>query len=63
MTVVIFAFGVLVFLITVYGTVIVGGLYLTGRQLDDNAELVAVPSGSEREAGVGRAQPLVTPKY
>jgi len=34
--VVIFAVGILVFLITVYGTVVTGGLLLTGRQLDDD---------------------------
>jgi hypothetical protein len=30
----------LVFLITVYGTVVVGGLLLTDRQLDEQPELV-----------------------
>ena len=40
MSLLIFAFGVLVFLITVYGTVVVGGLFLTDRQLDDRPELV-----------------------
>ena len=34
-----FAFGVLVFLITVYGTVVVGGLLLTDRQLSDDPSL------------------------
>ena len=34
-----FAFGVLVFLITVYGTVVVGGLLLTDRQLSDDPTL------------------------
>ncbi len=39
MSLAIFAFGVLVFLITVYGTVVIGGLLLTGRQLEDQPEL------------------------
>lgn len=34
MSVVIFAVGMLILSTTVYGTVIVGGLFLTGRQLD-----------------------------
>ena len=40
MSLAIFAIGVLVFLITVYGTVVVGGLLLTDRQLDEQPELV-----------------------
>jgi hypothetical protein len=36
----IFAVGVFVFLITVYGTVVSGGLMLTDRQLDDQPDLV-----------------------
>jgi hypothetical protein len=36
----IFAFGVFVFLITIYGTVVSGGLMLTDRQLDDQPDLV-----------------------
>jgi hypothetical protein len=40
MSLAIFAIGVLVFLITVYGTVVVGGLLLTDRQLDGQPELV-----------------------
>ena len=39
MSVAIFSVGVLVFLITVYGTVVVGGLLLTDRQLDEQPEL------------------------
>ncbi len=39
MTLAIFAVGIIVFLITVYGTVVAGGLLLTGRQLDDQPEL------------------------
>ena len=40
MSTAIFVIGVLVFLITVYGTVVVGGLLLTDRQLDEQPELV-----------------------
>jgi hypothetical protein len=40
MSLAIFAFGVFVFLITVYGTVVSGGLMLTDRQLDDQPDLV-----------------------
>jgi hypothetical protein len=40
MSVAILVIGVLVFLITVYGTVVVGGLLLTDRQLDAQPELV-----------------------
>ena len=39
-----FGFGVLVFLITVYGTVVVGGLLLTDRQLSDDPTLAADPT-------------------
>jgi len=39
MSVAIFVIGVLVFLITVFGTVMAGGLLLTGRQLDSEPEL------------------------
>ena len=39
MSLVIFSFGMLVFLITVYGTVVAGGLQLTVRQLRDDPSL------------------------
>lgn len=39
MTEAIFAVGIVVFLITVYGTVVAGGVLLTGRQIDDQPEL------------------------
>ena len=45
MSLVIFSFGMLVFLITVYGTVVAGGLQLTVRQLRDDPSL-------SRRAGV-----------
>lgn len=39
MTLAIFVVGIIVFLITVYGTVVTGGLLLTDRQLDDQPDL------------------------
>ena len=39
MTLAIFAVGIVVFLITVYGTVVGGGLLLTDAQLDDQPHL------------------------
>ncbi len=39
MSLAIFVVGVLVFLITVYGTVVSGGLLLTDRQLEDQPDL------------------------
>lgn len=39
MSLAIFIVGVLVFLITVYGTVVSGGLLLTDRQLDEHPDL------------------------
>ena len=65
MSLVIFAFGVLVFLITVYGAVVVGGLFLTGRQLDEQPELMPDQprQRDEAEAGFDRARALVRSKY
>ncbi len=40
MSVAIFVIGVLVFLVTVYGTVVAGGLLLTSRQLEVQPELI-----------------------
>ncbi len=39
MNLAIFIIGVLVFLITVYGTVVSGGLLLTDRQLEEHPDL------------------------
>lgn len=65
MSLVIFAFGVLVFLITVYGTVVVGGLFLTGRQLDEQPQLMPDEprQRDETEAGLDRARTLVRSTY
>ncbi len=64
MSVVIFAFGVLVFLITVYGTVVSGGLLLTGRQLDENPQLSPdEPDPQNAEPGLERARALARTRF
>ena len=65
MSLAIFAFGVLVFLITVYGTVVVGGLFLTNRLLDEQPELMPGQPRQEDGAddGFDRARTLVRSKY
>jgi hypothetical protein len=61
---VIFAFGVLTFLITIYGTVVVGGLLLTARQIDQQPLLRAGNAGLVRPAAaVDRARSLVHAEY
>lgn len=50
MSLFIFGVGVLVFLITVYGTVVAGGLFLTERQLDDQPELAPAEHRAADEA-------------
>ncbi len=52
MTLAIFVIGIIVFLITVYGTVVAGGLLLTDRQMDDHPEQ---PAGSLRFSSRARA--------
>lgn len=49
MSLAIFAVGVFVFLVTVYGTVVSGGLMLTDRQLDDQPALA--PDYPEPDGG------------
>lgn len=64
MSLLIFAFGVLIFLITVYGTVVMGGLLLTDKQLDEQPELV--PDDSDRgDGGVGSEtkRPIIPAEY
>lgn len=62
MTLAIFAIGVLVFLITVYGTVVSGGLMLTDRQLDDQPDLAPeYPEGGD--ADESRVRRLVETTY
>jgi hypothetical protein len=48
MSLAIFAVGVFVFLVTVYGTVVSGGLMLTDRQLGDQPDLAPdYPEGGD----------------
>ena len=63
MSVAIFVFGVLVFLITVYGTVVTGGLFLTGRQLDEQPELAASPEGRSDGSTSEKSQSFVPDDY
>jgi hypothetical protein len=65
MSLAIFAFGVLVFLFTVYGTVVVGGLFLTARQLDDQPELMPDQPRPQDDAdsGLDRVRALVRSKF
>ncbi len=56
MTLAIFAVGIVVFLITVYGTVVGGGLLLTDAQLDDqphlSPELLELDDAAERARAI-----------
>lgn len=64
MSLMIFVIGVLVFLVTVYGTVVGGGLLLTGRQLDEDPELeLDEPQPKDAATGFGRARALVRSKF
>lgn len=64
MSLAIFAVGVLVFLITVYGTVVAGGLLLTERQLDQQPELEPeLPAVSDDDNTTDRARRLITADF
>jgi hypothetical protein len=64
MSTAIFVIGVFVFLVTVYGTVVAGGLMLTGRQLDAQPELVSGPEGiDEHEGTIDRARRVIATDY
>lgn len=65
MSLVIFAFGVFVFLITVYGTVVAGGLFLTDRQLDDQPELLSDETRprDRADSNFERARALARSRY
>ena len=53
MTLVIFGFGVLVFFLTVYGTVVAGGVQLTKQQLETSPELAPDLTDDALESGDG----------
>jgi hypothetical protein len=64
MTLAIFVVGIIVFLVTVYGTVVVGGLLLTGRQLDEHPQLA--PESFRLDTGDdagGRARAIVNADF
>ncbi len=64
MSVAIFAVGVLVFLITVYGAVVVGGLMLTGRQLNEQPQLEPNKARPQQSEGAfDRARALFRSRY
>ncbi len=66
MSIAIFGVGILVFLITVYGTVTVGGLYMTRRQLEDQPELTPESATRGKAVGgsdAGRSGPVVPADY
>ena len=63
MTIAMFVVGVLVFLVTVYGTIIVGGVMLTSRQLHDQPDLDnrgIAPAGNGLRA---RARRMIPTEY
>jgi len=61
MSTAIFVVGVVVFLITIYGTVTAGGLLLTGRQLDDQPELD--PARPDDSSGGDARRPIIPADY
>jgi hypothetical protein len=64
MSLAIFIVGVLVFLITVYGTVVTGGLLLTERQLDEQPELEPDPSAAaDAESATERARRVISAEF
>jgi hypothetical protein len=64
MSLAIFIVGVFVFLITVYGTVVTGGLLLTERQLDEQPELEPeTPIEKDLDSTVERARRLISAEF
>lgn len=64
MSAAIFVIGVLVFLITVFGTVMAGGLLLTGRQLDSEPRLDPAFAGKTvDDSEVGRLGQVVSTDF
>jgi hypothetical protein len=59
----IFVVGVLIFLITVYGTVVTGGLLLTGKQLDEQPELDPSPDERADDPAAGTSHSFVPDDY
>lgn len=64
MTLAIFVVGIFVFVVTVYGAVVAGGLLLTGRQLDEQPELAPdpIPPDQSRDTAA-RARWIVNAKF
>ncbi|HYN31901.1 MAG TPA: hypothetical protein VES40_04700 [Ilumatobacteraceae bacterium] len=64
MSLVIFAFGLVVFLISAYCNVVLGGELLTGRRLDEQPQLVPATSRPQSAtAGIDRARVLVRSEF
>jgi hypothetical protein len=64
MTQAIFIVGIIVFLVTVYGTVVVGGLLLTGRQLDEHPHMAPESFGQDKDDDAGgRARAIVNADF
>ena len=64
MTVAIFVIGALVFLITVYGTDVTGGLLLTERQLDEHPELEPdAPIEPDDKSTTERARRVISSEF
>ncbi len=64
MSLAIFIVGVFVFLVTVYGTVVAGGLLLTERQLDEQPELEPdAPTPSDDESTTDRARRVISAEF
>lgn len=62
MTLVIFGVGVFIFFISVYGTVVAGGLRLTARQLEEQPELAASAGLVGKQADQHLSMSDITPK-
>ena len=62
MTLVIFGVGVFIFFISVYGTVVAGGLRLTARQLEEQPDLATPARLVGKQADVNLSVGDVTPR-
>ncbi len=63
MSLAIFIIGVFVFLITVYGTVVTGGLLLTERQLDEHPELDPDVEIDDSASTTDRARRVISAEF